>query len=137
MNIYHITSRSAWIQSTRSGSYTADSLQSEGFVHCSTAAQILPVAQQFYRGQHGLVLLVIDTGRLAVPVKWEQSVPPPGIHESAAFPHVYGPIALEAIVSCLDFESDARGEFVLPPLPAEDPSGMGHESPAAPPVGNR
>jgi uncharacterized protein (DUF952 family) len=120
VNIYHITSRSAWIESTRSGSYAADSLESEGFIHCSTSAQVLPVAQQYYRGQTGLVLLVIDTRRLEVPVKWEQSVPPPGVHESAAFPHVYGPIGLEAIAACLDFEPDARGEFVLPPLPAED-----------------
>lgn len=118
MNIYHITTRSAWIDATRSGSYTADSLASEGFIHCSTAAQVLPVARQFYRGQTGLVLLVIDTRSLKVPVKWEQSAPP-GVPDSSAFPHVYGPIGLEAIAGCLDFEPDARGEFVVPPLPAE------------------
>ena len=50
MNIYHITSRGAWIEATRNGSYAADSLESEGFIHCSTAAQVLPVARQNFYG---------------------------------------------------------------------------------------
>jgi uncharacterized protein (DUF952 family) len=123
VNIYHITSRGAWIEATRSGRYAADSLESEGFIHCSTAAQVIPVARQFYQGQTGLALLVIDTRKVESPVQWEQSAPPPGIGESAAFPHVYGPIGLEAIAACLDFEPDEVGEFALPPLPAENPPG--------------
>ena len=123
MNIYHITSRSAWNEAARSGRYSADSLASEGFIHCSTAAQVLPVARQFYRGHTGLVLLVIDTSRLDSPVQWERSVPPLGVAELAAFPHVYGPIALDAVAACLEFELNEAGEFALPPLPAEDPPG--------------
>jgi len=53
VNIYHITSRSAWIDATRSGVYIAPSLQAEGFIHCSTATQILPVARQFYTVRSG------------------------------------------------------------------------------------
>ncbi len=120
MNIYHITSRRAWVEATRSGSYTADSLQTEGFIHCSTAAQVLSVAEHFYAGQNGLVLLVVDTERLEAPVKWEQSFPPKGVEAAAAFPHVYGPIGLEAIAVCLDFEPDEGGQFALPALPGED-----------------
>ena len=119
MNIYHITSKSAWIAATRIGSYAADSLESEGFIHCSTAAQVLPVAEQFYRGQTGLVLLVIDTARVEAPLKWEPSTPPPGVDESSTFPHVYGPIGLHAIVAVVDFEPNDEGEFSLPPLPHE------------------
>ncbi|HET6845912.1 MAG TPA: DUF952 domain-containing protein [Anaerolineales bacterium] len=119
MNIYHITSRGAWIEATRAGRYQADSLESEGFIHCSTAGQVIPVAQQFYRGQTGLVLLVIDTQKLESPVRWEQSAPPPGIDKVAAFPHVYGPINLSAITASLDFEPDAAGEFKLPSLPED------------------
>ena len=118
VNIYHITSRKAWIDATRSGSYTPPSLTSEGFIHCSTATQILPVARQFYRGQTGLVLLVIDTRRLTVEVKWERSAPPQGLPEESAFPHVYGRIGLDAVVQTIDFEPNGDGEFQLPPLPS-------------------
>ena len=122
MNIYHITTRAAWIDATRTGSYRAPSLDSEDFIHCSTAAQVLPVARQYYRGETGLVLLVIDTRRLAAEVKWEQSAPPEGVAQGTAFPHVYGPVELEAVVQSLDFEPDADGEFALPSLPAENGS---------------
>jgi uncharacterized protein (DUF952 family) len=119
VNIYHITSKSAWIAATRIGSYAADSLDSEGFIHCSTAAQVVPVAERYYGGQTGLVLLVIDTARVDALLKWEQSTPPPGVDESATFPHVYGPIDLGAIIAVVDFEPNGEGEFWLPPLPPE------------------
>lgn len=120
MNIYHITSRKAWIDATRSGSYTAPSLASEGFIHCSSAAQILAVAREYFRGQTGLVLLVIDTRRLEAEVKWERSSVPEGLAEQTTFPHVYGQIRLEAVNHTLDFEPNGDGEFELPPLPAEN-----------------
>jgi uncharacterized protein (DUF952 family) len=120
VNIFHIASKSAWIEATRSGSYSAESLEAEGFIHCSTAAQVLPVARSYYRGRTDLVLLAIDTNRLESPLKWEQSEPPPGVDKSAAFPHVYGPIELDAVAACLDLEPDEDGEFVLPALPHED-----------------
>jgi uncharacterized protein (DUF952 family) len=122
MNIYHITTRPAWIDATRNGAYTAPTLATEGFIHCSTAAQVLPVAQQFYRGQRGLLLLVIDTRQLTAEVKWEGAMPPAGLARSAAFPHVYGPIPLEAVVQTLEFEPNNEGKFTLPALPAENGS---------------
>lgn len=120
MNLYHITSRADWIEATRSGAYTASSLQTEGFIHCSTAAQVLPVARQFYAGQTGLVLLVVDSSRLQSEVKWERAAPPDGVAPGAAFPHIYGSIPVEAVLQVLDFEPDGSGEFTLPALPSEN-----------------
>jgi uncharacterized protein (DUF952 family) len=77
------------------------------------------VARQFYAGQTGLVLLVVDTRRLKADLKWERAAAPEGLMEEATFPHVYGPIELEAVVQMLDFEPDAAGEFGLPDLPTE------------------
>jgi uncharacterized protein (DUF952 family) len=116
VNVYHITTRKAWIAATRDGIYDAPSLASAGFIHCSTSAQVLPVARQFYAGQSGLVLLAIDPSRLALTsvLKWEPAADGPvpvGIPGSQRFPHVYGPINLEAVVRVLDFEPDANGEF--------------------------
>ncbi len=71
MNILHITSRTAWLDARRTGRYAPPSLSSEGFIHCSTSTQALAVARKYYRGQSGLVLLVIDPARLASDLKWE------------------------------------------------------------------
>jgi len=119
VNLYHIATRGAWIAATRSGAYAAPSLASEGFIHCSTAAQVLAVARQFYAGQSGLVLLAIDPARLTSVLKWEAAADglvPEGVSDSGRFPHVYGPIDLEAVVRALDFEPDADGGFSAPDL---------------------
>ncbi len=118
MNILHIASRTAWIDATRAGRYTAPSLDTEGFIHCSTSQQALPVAGKYYRGQTGLVLLLIDPARLASDLKWEppaDGAPPPGVPAGDVFPHIYGPINLDAVIQVLDFEPDQNGNFSLPP----------------------
>ncbi|MDP2976538.1 MAG: DUF952 domain-containing protein, partial [Anaerolineales bacterium] len=39
--ILHITSRTSWLVAQKTGVYTADTLASEGFIHCSTREQVL------------------------------------------------------------------------------------------------
>lgn len=117
--IYHITSRQAWLEAQRTGDYRAESLKSEGFIHCSTRTQVLPVAETFYREQSGLLLLVIDPSLLSSEVHWEPpsgGAPPPGVPDGDLFPHVYSPINLDAVVKVYDLESDPDGNFILPEL---------------------
>jgi uncharacterized protein (DUF952 family) len=97
--------------------YASPSLASEGFIHCSTWSQVLPVARKFYRGQTGLVLLAIDPARVTAVLKWEppsDGQPPEGVPYGDPFPHIYGPINTEAVVQVLDFGLDPNGEFSLP-----------------------
>jgi len=109
--ILHITTRNDWLAAQNSGCYAAEALASEGFIHCSTRDQVLCVANALFAGARGLVLLVIDPRRLRPEVRWE-----PGADQSEElFPHVYGPINLEAVVEVLDFEPGPEGSFVLPP----------------------
>ncbi len=116
MNILHITTRKEWIDATRLGVYSPASLQSEGFIHASTISQVLPVAARYYQGQTGLVLFDIEPVRLTSELKWEPPTggTPPGVPEGDAFPHIYGPINLDAIVQVLEFEPGENGMFSLP-----------------------
>ena len=116
MNILHVTTRKAWIEATRLGEYSAPSLQEEGFIHASTISQVLPVAAKYYKGQSGLMLLEIDPKKLGSELKWEPPTggPLPGVPEGDAFPHIYGPVNLDAVIQAVDFEPDATGEFHLP-----------------------
>lgn len=118
--IFHITARVAWMAAQKQGRYAAPSLKSEGFIHCSTYAQVLPVAEKFYKGQAGLILLVIDSMRLLSDLKWEapfDGAAPSGASASDSFPHIYGPINLDAVVQVLDFEPSVDGKFILPTAP--------------------
>lgn len=117
--ILHITSRAEWADAQVRGEYLAPSLQSEGFIHCSTERQVLHVAAAFYRGRTDLVLLVIDESRLTPELKWEPPAgpPAPGISEADLFPHVFGPVNLAAVSAVIDFLPNPDGSFSLPAFP--------------------
>jgi uncharacterized protein (DUF952 family) len=110
--ILHATFRTSWSAAQKAGAYTADSLASEGFIHCSKGDQILRVANLLFAGQHGLVVLVIDPARLISELRWE-----PGVDlTTELFPHIYGPINLDAVVRVVGFEPDTEGNFTRLPL---------------------
>ena len=117
--IFHITSHAAWSEAQAKGEYTAPSLATEGFIHCSTLAQVLPVAENYYKGQTSLALLAIEPARLSSTLKWEGpsgGTPPPGVSEGDLFPHIYGPIQMEAVVKVVNLEARPDGTFILPTL---------------------
>jgi uncharacterized protein (DUF952 family) len=117
--IFHITTRMAWDEANNAGEYRAASLLTEGFIHCSTLAQVIPVADNYYKGQDGLALLMIEPTLLSSTLKWEApsgGTPPPGVPEGDQFPHVYGPINLDAVVDVIDLISHPDGTFTLPAL---------------------
>ncbi len=116
--IYHIASRADWQSAHKSGSYTADSLAAQGFIHCSKAEQVAGVLARFYAGQSGLVLLVIDPQKLTSDLRYEPGSDKP----DELFPHIYGPLNLEAVASALDlstgsgqrFEPDSAEKWIPP-----------------------
>ena len=117
--IYHITSRTAWQEAEKRGDYRAESLNTEGFIHCSTATQVLPVAEKYYIGERGLLLLLIDPVLLSSDLRWEPpsgGTPPPGVPDGDLFPHIYGPINLDAVVKVFDLEANLDGKYNLPSL---------------------
>lgn len=131
--ILHLASNDSWLAAVgpaglpcterrtvwrgKQGAYHADSLSTEGFIHCSKPSQIVDVANSFYRGQQGLVLLVIDPTKLEPELKWEPPAEPEPTHARAGdlFPHLYGPLNLDAVVKVLPFEPGTDGSFSLPP----------------------
>ncbi len=108
--IYHITARASWAAAQKSGAYSADSLASEGFIHCSKLDQVKRAANSFYSNQHGLVILEIDPSRLKSEVRWEAGTD----KADELFPHVFGPLNPEAVLRVLDFQPEADGKFELP-----------------------
>jgi uncharacterized protein (DUF952 family) len=114
--VFHITDRAAWNEALSRGEYRAPSLETQGFIHASTRDQVVETADRFYRGRGGLVLLCIDTSRLRADLRYE---PPdmPGRDEgtSGLFPHLYGPLNLDAVSRIIDLPPGADGRFALPP----------------------
>ncbi len=105
--VFHLTARAAYAAALEAGVYEAPSLASEGFVHCSTRSQIQRTAERFFRGQAGLVILCLEAQKLGAALKYEPA-------DGELFPHVYGSIAVDAIVAVIDFPAHADGGFELP-----------------------
>jgi uncharacterized protein (DUF952 family) len=103
--IFHITLRQQWEAST--DTYRGDTLETDGFIHCSELRQVVTVANRFYAGQSGLVLLCIEVDRLKPELRYEAA-------DGDEFPHLYGALNLDAIVRVVDFEPSPTG-FELPP----------------------
>jgi uncharacterized protein (DUF952 family) len=106
IDLSHITRREDWLKALEQGSYRADSLDSQGFIHCSTPTQVAATANCYYSGQHGLVLLGIDSNLLEAEVRWENLE-----GGTELFPHIYGPLNLEAVEKVVEFEPDPTGQF--------------------------
>ncbi|MDJ0865402.1 MAG: DUF952 domain-containing protein [Myxococcota bacterium] len=112
LHLLHIAARSDWEAARAAGRYEADSLASEGFIHCSTAAQVVRVADERFAGRRDLVLLCIDPARTGAPLRWENCE---GGDED--FPHLYGALPTAAVVAALPFAAGPDGRFALPELP--------------------
>jgi uncharacterized protein (DUF952 family) len=107
--ILHIARQDDWEKARRAGSYQAGTLASQGFIHCSTPEQVVPVANALFPGQEDLVLLCIDTRKTGAEIRHENLE---GGEE--LFPHVYGPLDVEAVVRVLKFKPEPDGTFTLP-----------------------
>jgi len=104
--IYHITSAEAWRQAQPVGWYAPPGFAADGFIHCSKLRQAPRVAERFYAGQTGLVLLQIQTDRLDAKVIYENL-------EGGAelYPHIYGKLKVQAVSRVIPFTPDPHGSF--------------------------
>ncbi|HAC64354.1 MAG TPA: DUF952 domain-containing protein [Cyanothece sp. UBA12306] len=109
--IFHITTLKEWEKAQKLGYYATESLEKEGFIHCSSDAQVMKVADTFYRDYQNLILLVIEPQKLISEVKWESPIHPTSNHslpinKDETFPHVYGVINLESVVKIITLKQN-------------------------------
>ena len=106
--IFHITKRGHWEKAKLEGVYSGDTLGSQGFIHCSTSSQVVKVANALYPAQKGLVLVCIAANKVQSELKYEK------VESEGLYPHIYGPLNVDAVVKVVNFEPNQNGEFVLP-----------------------
>ena len=106
--ILHITTRKDWEQAKKAGIYKTQSLEKQGFIHCSYPDQLVKVADANYPGRKDLVLLCIESNRVRADIREEGT-------GDESYPHIFGPLNLDSIAKALDFEPDKNGKFRLPP----------------------
>lgn len=112
--IYHLTDPATWEAAVAAGEYRQStrgvSLEQQGFIHASLLHQVRKVGGFIYADTDELVLLEIDPGRLTAKVVVEPGEP----GGTEKFPHVYGPVPVDAVVKVHPVTRDDAGELVLP-----------------------
>ncbi|MFI5708630.1 DUF952 domain-containing protein [Kribbella sp. NPDC051620] len=110
--ILHLAFVAEWEAARRAGSYrisTRGKSLDDGatFIHCSRPDQVAAVANSFYADvTEPLCLLVIDTS-LLVSALCDEDLDAIGI----SFPHLYGPLNLDAVVDVRPYERAADGRW--------------------------
>ncbi|HET6245243.1 MAG TPA: DUF952 domain-containing protein [Bacteroidia bacterium] len=98
-----------WEKSTESGFYYNDSLSTEGFIHCSLAEDFEETANLHYKNKNNLLVLCINGEKVKPEIKMEMA-----LKRGKLFPHIYGPINVDAVESVLALKMDENGLFILP-----------------------
>lgn len=107
--LWHLAERPHWDEARARGTYERSTrglaLAEVGFVHCSRPEQAPGVAAAFYADVDaaGLVLLRIDPTRIPAEIRVEDG-----------FPHVYGPIPVDAVTAAEPLTRTPDGTLTLP-----------------------
>ena len=111
--IYHLALAADWTQAqSDERGYRVSSigrlLGDVGFIHCSFESQLQRVADAYYRARTDVVLLAIDESKLTSPIREENTE---GGDE--LYPHIYGPLNVDAVVSVQPLVPHADGTLVI------------------------
>ena len=88
--IFHLVDEESWVRAVARGEYAPPPLQSEGFIHLSTQAQVAGTAERFFAGRTDMLVLHVDEAKLTARLKYEPA-------DGQQFPHHYGPLPLVAV----------------------------------------
>ncbi len=101
----HLVPEPVWESVQNSPTYVPEHYEADGFVHCTDGEEnLLGVANLFYRGdERPYVVLVLDIDRLQAPVRYDDP--------SQIYPHIYGPVNLDAVVDVRRAVRLADGSF--------------------------
>ena len=103
--LFHLALKGDWEQARETGTYQWSTrgmrLVEVGFIHCSWQEQVAKTFERFYADAGDVVLLEIDPTRLTAPLRAD------AIPTGELFPHLYGPLPIEAVRSITPYGSDS------------------------------
>jgi uncharacterized protein (DUF952 family) len=109
--IYKICSEALWREAERAGVFAGAAIDLEdGYIHFSTAAQAPETAARHFAGQGDLVLVAVAAEALGDGLRWEPS------RGGDLFPHLYGPLRLDAVRWVRPLPLGLDGRHVFPEL---------------------
>ena len=114
--IYHLSRKDDWFTSETSEIYHGSAEDSiDGYLHFSTATQVVASANKHRKGEKNLLLLEVDTKKLKnSDLRWEPA------RQGELFPHIYGSLDKLAVTRVFDLPINNEGRHVFPLLKDEN-----------------
>src|SRR5438105_1071185 len=109
--IYKICSTRDWLAAEQGGALHGAGVDLEdGYIHLSAPGQVVETAEKHFAGEGDLVLVAVDSAALGAALRWEPA------RGGALFPHLYGPLRLDAVVWTRPLRLGPDGRHVVPEL---------------------
>ena len=103
--LFHLALKADWEHAQATGTYQWSTrgmrLTQVGFIHCSWQEQVAKTFERFYADAGDVLLLEIDPKRLTTPLRAD------AIPSGELFPHLYGPLPIEAVESITPYGGDS------------------------------
>ena len=107
--VYKICPRDLWRDAEALGRFTGAPVDhADGFIHFSTAGQVVETAARHFAGQDDLLLVAVEGDDLGPALRFEPS------RGGALFPHLYGDLPLSAVRSVTPLPLGPEGRHVFP-----------------------
>ncbi len=109
---YHLVPAEVWRRQCNQAMYVPDAFKADGFIHTTNDLdELLVVANTFYRADpRPYLALVLNLDLVSAEVRHDDP--------SGLYPHLYGPLNVDAVVGYLVARRAPDGEF----LSFEDPA---------------
>ena len=105
--VYRLATEAQWRQSQAAGQIMKTALdERDGFIHLSTAGQLVLTANMHFSGEPVLHALLFDRYDLEARLKWEDV---PGRWDK--MPHFYGDLYLKDVQKSFQMDRNPRGSF--------------------------
>ena len=105
--IFKVCESGLWEDAKQAGKFIGAEIDlKDGYIHFSTARQLLDTLARHFAGRDGLVLLKIEISQL--DIVWETA------GNGDLFPHLYAHLPLNSVVAEYKLEVSADGDHIVP-----------------------
>ena len=108
--IYKVIDKDVWAAAKAEGEFAGAGIDiKDGYIHLSSADQVVQTVQKHFAGQNNLLLLSVATAGMGDDLKWEKS------RNDQLFPHLYRPLRVADVTAEETLMMNDDGSHKFPP----------------------
>ncbi|NGP76397.1 DUF952 domain-containing protein [Balneolaceae bacterium YR4-1] len=106
--IFHVVKKEDWKTQKKDSRYHPETIDTEGFIHCSTGRNIEEVTNRLYSGEDDILLIIINTTLVDPEIRYENCG-----NSDIKYPHIYGPLNMDAVIDKIELASEDDGSYKI------------------------